>query len=132
MNFKVGDKIAIYDLDRNLELARVTATITEILESGQIYTDHNTLTPFDASMVHPKQCRKLKIKISPETEVSYMVFYVESCEQKVKRCRTVEKAKAFVDKFLKNNINNTDDNWVDAIILGRIEVKYPNCFGMEE
>ncbi len=64
-NFKVGDRVAVYGLDRNLENARVTATITQILDSGQVYTDRENLYPFDATMVHPKQCRKLKHKPKP-------------------------------------------------------------------
>jgi hypothetical protein len=62
--FKIGDKIAVYDFNRDLRRARVICTITEVLTdgSGALYTDQNYTkeSPFDATMVVPEQCRKIK------------------------------------------------------------------------
>ena len=60
--FKVGDRVAVYGLERNLEPIRIVSTVTDILSNGHLYLDEATSvspTLYDFSMAHPKQCRKL-------------------------------------------------------------------------
>lgn len=52
--------------------------------------------------------------------VSYYVFYVEGCSPRISSFKSEAAAERFVTKFLKKNVQNTDDNWVDGIICGRI------------
>jgi len=52
--------------------------------------------------------------------MKYYVMYVERCSPSVKSFRTRLGATKFVDKFLKKNVHNTDDNWVDFIWKGEV------------
>jgi hypothetical protein len=65
--FKIGDRVAVYVLDRHLENRRVIATVTQVLPNGQLYTDQEDTKDFDVSMVHPKHCRLLKPKKKPRS-----------------------------------------------------------------
>jgi hypothetical protein len=61
--FKAGDRIAVYGLDGNFNPVRVVTTVTDVLDEGILYTDEDTSVKrpdYDFSIVHPKQCRKIK------------------------------------------------------------------------
>ncbi len=67
-NFKVGDRIRIYGVDKNLLPTSVCATIAGFTKEGLIElsqkdVDACKLELWDFTLPHPKQCRKLKKKV---------------------------------------------------------------------
>lgn len=111
--FKVGDIVAVYGISPNLEPFRLVATLTAIDESGYVYTDESKHPPRragdpDISMVHIKQCRKLK---------------------KTKRRRIIIKACdvpatlgiGFINVAVRKKIPNIplDENWIEFVEVRR-------------
>jgi len=45
----------------------------------------------------------------------HLVIYIESCNQKLKKFKTISSMNKFIEKFMKNR-PNTDDYWIDLTI----------------
>lgn len=67
MDFKIGDRIRIYGVDKNLNPASTCATIANFTDKGLIIVAEKDeakckVMLWDFTLPHPKQCRKVKKK----------------------------------------------------------------------
>lgn len=56
--------------------------------------------------------------------MKYMLFYTEGCSPDIRYFETFREAETWAGQFLLKNSQNTDDNWIDMIVRGRIKAKY--------
>jgi hypothetical protein len=62
--------------------------------------------------------------------MAFIALYTESCSPKVKEFKTWKQAKRFIDEFQLNVVlENSNDNWVDAIIKGEVVETFPAWYG---
>ena len=52
--------------------------------------------------------------------IKYYVQYVDNCDPKMKKFKTLEEAKKFTAKFRKNINVRDDGSWIEYIIAGEI------------
>jgi len=60
----------------------------------------------------------------------YLLFYSKSCIPHVKQFKSKKAAITFAKEFLYTYEDNTDDNWVDFLIKGKIDKKYSGSEGI--
>jgi hypothetical protein len=86
--FQVGDRVAVYGLAGDLTSIRVAATVTDINPDGTLSLNEDDAFKrgydgYDFTMVHPKQCRKLKKK-EKKPEVNF--GEIEQALTTIKEC----------------------------------------------
>ena len=61
--------------------------------------------------------------------MKFLVFYVERCTPKVKAFKTKAAAVRFAERHEKKNTSLSSDDWVDAILCGKLVRDYSGWFG---
>jgi hypothetical protein len=56
--------------------------------------------------------------------MKYLLFYSDAASPKIRYFDSLEEAKAWAGQFLLQHQDNTDDNWIDMIMRGKIIQRY--------